>query len=79
MIVRKTPQSTAPWLWCVRRLATAVKMIVAIDVPSARCNTSPGGNCGCAANIMVSAGTMTRPPPMPSRPAKKPENAPSAR
>jgi hypothetical protein len=37
-----------------------------------------GGNPACAANIMVSVGTITSPPPMPSMPAKKPVNRPSA-
>ncbi|EKE16886.1 MAG: hypothetical protein ACD_10C00744G0001 [uncultured bacterium] len=40
---RKTFHSTAPCLWCVRRLAMAVKMMVAIEVPSAICKVSATG------------------------------------
>ena len=60
-------------------LAMAVKMMLAIDVPKAMCKVSAGGNKPCAANIKVRAGTNTRPPPIPSIPARTPEQAPRAR
>jgi len=50
----------------------------AIDVPSARCTTWAVSK-PLAAYTNASTGTIAAPPPMPSRPAKKPTKAPSAR
>lgn len=71
-------QLTAPCRWWLRALEAAVKTIVAMPVPSARCTTEAGENC-FAAKMKARIGTIAAPPPMPSRPLKKPTNAPSAR
>ena len=49
----------APWRWWVRMLAIAVKMMLAMEVPSARCKVSPAGNCACAQRITCTAGLLT--------------------
>ena len=75
---RTSDQSTPPRRWCVRTLALEVNMIDAMPVPRARCTVWSGANC-CAANIAASTGTSVMPPPMPSRPARKPTKAPVAK
>jgi hypothetical protein len=57
-------------------LEIEVMVIVAIDVPKARCITSVTGK-PWAVNNIKSRGTMVNPPPTPKRPAINPENVPS--
>ncbi len=76
-MARAMPQSTAPCAWWARMLDREVNMMVAIAVPSAVCRMCAGGN-PCALNTNTSMGTMTAPPPMPSRPARNPTAAPIA-
>ncbi len=52
-----------------------VIVIVAIDVPNARCMTSDIGK-PCAANSMNNKGTIVSPPPTPNNPAINPEKVP---
>ena len=55
-----------------------VKMIVPAEVPIAigtRCSVAKP----CRVKISSSTGTVVKPPPMPSSPARNPTNAPSAR
>jgi hypothetical protein len=74
---RTMAQSTAPRWWCARTLALEVKMIEAIAVPRARCTVCSAARA-CAANSADRIGTSVMPPPMPSRPARKPTKAPVA-
>jgi hypothetical protein len=75
---RAMRQSTAPCAWCARMLAIEVNMMVAIAVPRATCRICSSGK-PCAVNTKTSSGTSTAPPPMPSRPARKPTDAPIAK
>jgi hypothetical protein len=59
-------------------LESEVKKITAIEVPSARRITCSAGSA-CAPNAQTSSGTVTAPPPMPSRPARKPTATPIPR
>jgi hypothetical protein len=54
-----------------------VNTIDAIAVPSARC-TVWSGVSACATKSAERIGTSVMPPPMPSRPARKPTIAPAA-
>ena len=78
MIRRTMAQSTAPRRSCARRLEIDVKTMLAIEVPSARCIMLPAGS-PCRAKEMTSSGTMTSPPPTPSKPASRPATAPMPR
>ena len=69
-------QRTAPRLWCARTLERDVKMIVAMDVAMA-IFTDRSGETPRLARMMVMNGTISMPPPMPSRPARKPVPTPS--
>ena len=71
-------QSTAPCAWCARMLAMDVNMMVAIAVPRATWRMCADA-MPCAVNTSTSMGTITAPPPIPSRPARKPTAAPIAR
>jgi hypothetical protein len=75
---RAIRQSTAPCAWCARMLERDVKTMVAIDVPSATCNRCSGGR-RCAVKTKTSIGTLSAPPPIPSKPARKPAIKPIAR
>ena len=77
-IARATRQSTAWCLWWARTLEIDVNTMVAIEVASARCIMCSAGN-PLAVNTNTSIGTMIMPPPMPSRPARKPTDSPIAR
>src|SRR5882672_4950880 len=74
---RAMSQRIAPRAAWARTLATEVKRMVAIPVPTARCRMCARGS-PCASNRITSSGTMIAPPPMPSIPAKKPTAAPMA-
>ena len=69
-------QRTAPRLWCARTLESEVKMMVAIEVAiaifTARSDATPRWP-----RMIVMKGTISMPPPMPSRPARKPVPTPS--
>jgi hypothetical protein len=67
---------TAPRLWWARTLETEVKMMVAIDVAMAILTARSASTPRCE-SMKVMKGTITMPPPMPSRPAKKPVQIPS--
>ena len=69
-------QRTAPFLWCARTLLTEVKMMVAMEVAMAIFTASPGATPR-APRMADRKGTMIMPPPMPSRPARKPVASPS--
>ena len=69
-------QRTAPRLWCARTLEIDVKMIVAIDVAMAILTARLSSTPRCD-NKMVRNGTITMPPPIPNKPAKKPVQMPS--
>jgi hypothetical protein len=69
-------QRTAPRLWCARTLAMEVNMIVAIEVAIAIL-TDKSGATPRWAMMKVRKGTSNMPPPMPSKPAKKPVAVPS--
>jgi hypothetical protein len=69
---------TAPRLWCARAEANAVNTIDAADVPIASGSRWSLRTPSCV-NTSTSTGTIVKPPPMPSSPARKPTNAPSAR
>ena len=70
-------QRTAPRWWCARTLEMEVKMMVAMEVAMAilidRSGATPRPE-----RITVMKGTMIMPPPMPSRPARKPVHRPRA-
>ncbi|MDT4878681.1 hypothetical protein FQZ97_1142960 [compost metagenome] len=70
-------QRTAPRWWCARTLEMEVKMMVAMEVAMAiliaRSGVTPRPE-----RITVMKGTMIMPPPMPSRPARKPVHRPRA-
>ena len=70
-------QRTAPFLWCARTLLIEVKMMVAIDVAMAILTDSPALTPR-AARMAEMKGTMTMPPPTPSKPARKPAPRPSS-
>ena len=69
-------QRTAPRLWWARTLESDVKMMVAIEVAIAIL-TARSGDTPRPLRMMVRKGTMIMPPPMPSRPARKPVPRPS--
>ena len=77
-IARTTAQFTAPFAWCARTDELAVNMIVAADVPIAIGTTCSRAKPSCR-NTSTSTGTIVKPPPMPSSPARKPTKAPTAR
>ncbi len=77
-IAHTTGQATAPREWCARADERAVKMIDADDVPIAIGSRCSRAKPSCA-KTSVSTGTIVKPPPMPSSPARKPTKAPSAR
>ena len=70
-----TGQRTAPCRWCARTEDSEVNRIVPSEVAMAMCTTLSGGK-PWAANIMVTKGTSTMPPPTPSKPAAKPPPTP---
>lgn len=70
-------QRTAPRLWCARTLDTDVKMIVAIEVAIAIFTARSAGTPRWPMMIVMN-GTISMPPPMPKRPARKPVPRPSA-
>jgi hypothetical protein len=63
-------------LWWARKLDTAVNMILASEVPKARCISMASG-MPWRTKQNISMGTMTRPPPIPSSPARTPATAPT--
>jgi hypothetical protein len=73
-----TGQRIARWRWCSRIDASEVKRIVAVAVATAMCTTCSGAK-PCRAKTNVRSGTIVMPPPRPSKPARKPTIAPSAR
>ena len=75
---RTTVHSTAPRLWWAMKLETEVKTMLAMEVPRARCMMSSLGRF-CSSMQNTSMGTMTSPPPMPSRPASTPAMAPTTK
>ena len=75
--LRAMSQRTAPRLWCARTLETEVKMMVAMDVAMAAL-TARSGAMPRLVRMAVMNGTMIMPPPMPSRPARKPVHRPRA-
>jgi uncharacterized membrane protein YfcA len=74
---RTMSQRTAPLRWCARTLEMDVKTMVAMDVAMAIL-TAISGAAPRALMISVRKGTITMPPPIPSRPAKKPDTTPKA-
>ena len=74
---RTTGQSTAPRRWWARTEESDVKQIVASDVATAIFKTCSCGKL-CDVRMKVTKGTISMPPPMPSSPAKKPVQRPSA-
>jgi len=77
VILATMRHSTAPRRLCARKLDTDVNMMLAMDVPRARCMIASGA-APCRARQNASMGTMTSPPPMPSNPARTPAAAPTA-
>ena len=69
-------QRTAPRLWCARTLEIEVKMMVAIEVAIAIFTARSAGTPRWP-RMIVMKGTISMPPPMPSRPARKPVPTPS--
>ena len=69
-------QRTAPRWWCARTLDRDVKMMVAMEVAIA-IFTARSAETPRLARMMVMNGTISMPPPMPSRPARKPVPTPS--
>ena len=78
VMLRKMSQCTAPRALWARALETEVIMMLASDVPSAICWTYWGG-MPWPGKMATSMGTMTMPPPTPSRPARTPAIAPQQR
>jgi hypothetical protein len=76
VICQTMRQITAPRLWWARTLEMLVKMMVAREVPRARCRMYCSGS-PWAAKAKISAGTMTSPPPTPRSPARTPARAPT--
>jgi len=70
--------STAPRWWWARTEEIEVKMMVASDVPIARCMMADSAICWWW-KIQANAGTMINPPPTPSKPAMTPANAPNSK
>lgn len=66
---------TAWCRWWARTEDTEVNKIVASEVAIAMCNTSSGA-IWRAVKIIAMKGTKIMPPPMPSKPARKPPHAP---
>ena len=77
VMFRAMSQRIAPRAAWARTLATEVKRMVAIAVPTARCRICAFGS-PCASKNQTRSGTMIAPPPIPSIPAKKPTTAPTA-
>ena len=71
-------QSTAPRFWWARIAASEVKTIVVSEVPTAICTTRLAST-PTRGNPHISAGTTTRPPPTPNRPATIPTTPPRIR
>jgi len=69
-------QRTAPRLWWARTLEMDVKMMVAMEVAIAIL-TARSALTPLLDKRMVRKGTMIMPPPMPSKPARKPVQMPS--
>ena len=70
-------QRTAPRRWWARTLAIEVNRIVAIEVAMA-IFTASAPSTPRLVKITVRKGTINMPPPMPSKPARKPVQAPSS-
>ncbi len=66
---------TAPRLWCARIEDSAMNVMVASEVPIAHCMITPGLTPWRWSSSAMT-GTMSMPPPMPSRPAVTPAAAP---
>ena len=71
-------QSTIRLRICVYAAEIEVKMMHASDVPTATGVAISGLNSSSESNRMINAGTITTPPPIPSRPARKPLAVPIA-
>ena len=69
-------QRTAPRWWWARTLEREVNTMVAMEVAIAILTARPGST-PCLLRMWVRKGTSTMPPPMPSRPARKPVPRPS--
>ena len=74
--LRTRSQRTAPRWWCARTLATLVNRMVAMAVATAIFSARPGSTPRLL-KITLRKGTISMPPPMPSRPARKPVQQPS--
>ena len=75
---RTTFQSTAPRLLCALTEESDVKRIVEREVAIAACTTTVSGTPAID-KISVRKGVRTMPPPIPSRPARYPVQAPSTK
>ena len=71
-----TGHSTAPRLWCAQTDEIEVKQMVANEVATAIFTMCSVGK-PLLVNMKVMKGTINMPPPMPSKPAKKPVHRPS--
>ena len=69
-------QRTAPRLWCARTLEMEVNTMVAMEVAMAIL-TARSADTPRPVRIKVMNGTSNMPPPMPSKPARKPVHRPS--
>lgn len=67
---------TAPRFWCALTLDSEVKMIVAMEVAMA-IFTDRSGDTPWFVKMMVMNGTISMPPPIPNKPARKPVPRPS--
>ena len=71
--------STLPARTCVQAADPETKTMQASDVPTAAAVLCAKGSSSVQSNRMMSAGTMTMPPPIPSKPPRKPLTQPTAK
>ncbi len=74
--IHTTGHRTAPRFWCARTEDSEVKQIVASEVATATFTVNSAGK-PLDVRMSVMKGTISIPPPMPSRPARKPVAVPS--